>query len=151
MARRRAPVPSFPAPPERYDQVAESQFRLAVQQAIQQAVAFITGVKSGTPAALAAGNIDDYDIGPDTDFLRLTAHASNSALRGMTHGRDARRLVVVNIGSGNLTIEHENAGSTAENRTVTPTLTTVTLAQWAMAEFIYDAASSRWRLMGTAV
>jgi hypothetical protein len=151
MARRLAPLASFGAPGERYDPEEEGQFRLAVQQAIQQAVAFVVGAKSGTPAALAAGNIDDYDIGPDVDFLRLTAHASNTALRGMTHGRDARRLVIVNIGAGNLTIEHENAGSTAENRTITPTLTTVTLAPAAMAEFIYDAASLRWRLMGTAV
>ncbi len=151
MPRQQAPVPVFPQPPERHDSNEQGQFRLSVEQAIQDVIGYLTDRKTGTPAALAAGDNDDYAIGAVVDFLRLAADGAGSALTGLDSGRVARRLVIVNISANTLTLEHEDTASSANNRIITATGAAITLAQNDMAELIYDDTSSRWRVMGTAV
>lgn len=151
MARPQAPLAVFPFPRERYDREDESQFRRAVQRALQDVVGFVTGGKTGTPAALAAGDNDDYSLGPVTDFLRLSADGGGSALTGFADGRGNRRLVIVNISANTLTLEHEDAASVATNRVITATGAAITLAQNDVAEVLYDEVSTRWRVIGTSV
>ena len=147
---QQAPIGVFPTPGPRYDPGEESQYRLSVQRNIQEAVGYLTESSSGTPAALGAGDNDDYSIGAFVDFLRLLANGGGSAITGIDDGRTNRRLVVVNL-ANTLTLEHEDTASTAENRIITATGAAISLAANDMAELIYDDTSARWRVMGTAV
>ncbi len=150
--RQQAPVPVFPRPPERYDSEEEAQYRLSVEQGIQDLIGYLTESNTGTPATLAAGDINNYSIGAVVDFLRITADAgAGSALTGIADGRSNRRLVVVSLTAGPLLLEHEDTASTASNRIITATGSAITLVANDMAELIYDDTSARWRVMGTAV
>ncbi len=147
--RQQAPTAIFPRPQEQYEAEEESQFRQSVERAIQEVVGYLTDARTGTPAALASGDNDDYAIGV-SDFLRLSANGAGSAITGLDEGRSGRKLVVVNL-ANTLTLEHEDAASAAENRIITATGAAISLAVNDMAELIYDEISARWRVMGTAV
>lgn len=147
--RQQAPVPVFPRPPERYDSEEESQFRLSVVRAIQELLGYLTDAKTGTPAALALGDNNNYAIGV-SDFLRLSANGGGSAVTGLAGAYSGRRLVLVNL-ANTLTLEHEDTASGADNRIITATGAAISLATNDMAELIYDETSARWRVMGTAV
>jgi len=77
---------------------------------------------------------------------RLVAHASNSTVTGFAGGRVGRLLVVMNIGSGILTLANQNTSSTAANRLILPG-STMALAAGEACMFWYDAATERWRLI----
>lgn len=148
---RQPAVPIFPEPADRYDPEEEGQYRLSVQASIQQAIGFLTERKTGTPAALASGDNNDFAIGSVVDLLRLTADAGASAITGIDSGRGGRRIVLVSISANTLTLEHEDAASVATNRIITPTAAAITLVLNDVAELIYDEVSARWRVIGTAV
>lgn len=149
--RQRAPSPSFGVPGERYNSTEESQFRLSVERAVQEVVGYLTESATGTPVALGAGDNNDYAIGAVVNLLRLSADAGASAITGFADGRAGRRLVVVNITANTLTLEHEDAASSAENRIISATGAAITLVQNDVAELYYDEVSARWRVIGTAV
>ncbi|MEE8607963.1 MAG: hypothetical protein V3S55_10170 [Nitrospiraceae bacterium] len=147
--RQQAPVPVFPRPPDQYEFEEESQFRLSVERAVQEVIGYLTDARTGTPAALGVGDNNNYAIGV-SDFLRLSANGGGSAITGLDSGRSGRRLVIVNL-VNTLTLEHEDAASTAENRIITATGAAISLAANDMAELIYDEISARWRVKSTAV
>lgn len=147
--RQQAPTPIFPRPQERYRAEEEGQFRQSVQRAIQEVIGYLTDARTGTPATLGAGDNDDYAIGV-SDFLRLSAHASNSAITGIAGAYSGRRIVIVNL-ANTLTLEHQDTASSTENRIITATGVAISLAVNDMAELIYDETSARWRVMGIAV
>lgn len=67
-------------------------------------------------------------------------------VNGFAGGTAARRLYVITTG-GALVLSNEAAGSVAANRIITGTGADVTIADEETAELVYDAASSRWRML----
>lgn len=101
-----------------------------------------------SPATLAAGNIDDYAGIGQYGFARLTPDAGGtSVIRGIlaTNVPDGREVVIVNIGAANLTVNNQDAGSTAANRIITLTNTAVIVAAGGVFKIKYDLTTQRWR------
>lgn len=96
--------------------------------------------------ALATGNNDNIAIGARS-FIRITGPAGAFAVRGIASGFDGKRLVLYNTTTQNMTINHEDAGSTAANRIRTMTGAAVATVGEGAAELIYDATLSRWLLI----
>lgn len=100
-----------------------------------------------TPAALAAGNTNDY--APDlTDIsrLRLAANAAGSTLTGLAGGTDGRVLILTNVSANDLTLSPEDAGSAAANRFAMNG--TVIVGQNQSVQIIYDGPLQRWTMLG---
>lgn len=102
-----------------------------------------------SPAALAAGDTDNYDPTglAAANVLRLTPDATNSALTGLV-AQVNRLMLVCNVGTaGNLVLEHDDAGSTAGNRFILPGASALTLGPGSAVRLWYDAISERWRAL----
>lgn len=97
-----------------------------------------------SPAALGAGNNNDYAGIGASSFARLSANAAGSTLTGATGGADGRVLVIVNLANV-LTITHQDANSAAANRFFTATGISIVLAANDTAVFVYDSTTARWR------
>lgn len=102
-----------------------------------------------SPAALAAGNNNDYAGVGASSFARLSADATGSTLTGVVAptepGNGDRLLVIVNISANTLTIANQDANSAAANQFLTATGANLTLNQDDTATFIYDTATALWR------
>lgn len=98
-----------------------------------------------SPAALSAGNNNNYDAG-EARVLRLSADAAGSTLTGITKGWEGRRIQIVNVSANSLTVAHSTASS-AVNQFVSPTGADVVLGQNDAAEALYDDTSDRWRIV----
>lgn len=105
-----------------------------------------------TPANLAAGANNDYAVG-NFETLRLTGDAGGtSVLNGFAGGFNRRKLRVINVGAVNIGFGHQQAGSAAANRIITPTAAQVNLPGVDdVAEFEFDPISARWRLVNVQV
>jgi hypothetical protein len=104
---------------------------------------------SETPAVLAAGTTQDRALGVNVTAVRQTVNAAGSALGGLTGGVDGRHVEIYNISTGGaetLTLNHEDAGSTAANRFLCPAGAAVVVANRGCVVLRYDATDSRWRV-----
>jgi hypothetical protein len=102
---------------------------------------------TSTPSALSAGDNDDYDPLQATT-LRLTANASGSTITGIVaRGLNGHRIRIVNIGSDNITLSHQDSGSSEGNRIVSPTGADQVLTANDAVEVEYDGVSERWRIV----
>jgi hypothetical protein len=113
----------------------------------QASAAFaMTGVI--TPSALS-GNTNDYSPTglASATTIRLSATAAFN-LTGLTGGSIGRAIVLKNIGSFAITIKAQDTGSSAANRFLFER--DLVLAPNNACLLIYDATSSRWRLIGTS-
>jgi len=102
-----------------------------------------------TPSALASGTTQNYDPGTRNLVYRLTAHASNSALGGLVapaSGHDEVHIIH-NVGSGNLTFNYIDSGSTSANRFLTPRAMALSIASNGSVLVRYDATDSLWRIV----
>jgi len=63
---------------------------------------------------------------------------------------DGRVLILENVGTHPITLNYEDAGSTAANRFSTPQTANVTLQTLDAATLIYDATAARWRVWALA-
>jgi hypothetical protein len=95
-----------------------------------------------SPAQLTA-NQNDYNPGTGV-YFRLSSDASRD-ITGIANGVDGRRITLVNVGTNDIVLKNNDAGSTAANRLLTGTGADVTLGADDSAELIYDATTSRWR------
>jgi hypothetical protein len=99
-----------------------------------------------SPAQITA---DQHDYAPSgfatATVLRLSTDASRT-ITGLAGGGDGRVVVLVNVGGFNLVLADDSASSTAANRFALDAA--LTLAPDMAATLIYDATSSRWRLVG---
>ena len=93
--------------------------------------------------ALANGNNDNIAIGARS-FIRITGPTAAFAIRGIASGFNGKRVVIYNTTTQIMTINHEDAGSTAANRIRTMTGVATATAGEGITEFIYDATQSRW-------
>lgn len=98
-----------------------------------------------SPAQLTA-NADDYNptsLSTST-VLRVSSDASRN-ITGLQGGADGRVIVLANVGSNPIVLKDSDAASAAANRFALDA--DLTLSADMSAVLIYDATSSRWRLM----
>lgn len=72
-------------------------------------------------------------------------------ITGFSGGRAGRVIRVMNLGSSVLTLNDEDAGSTAANRMLFTGAADLALAERDVATFWYDGAILRWKLLSTTV
>ena len=102
-----------------------------------------------TPVTMANGANQNVDVG-DASFGRIAGPTGAFNFGGLTGGADGRILRLYNTSGQAMTINNDDAGSTAANRIYTNTGGNVVLAAGnSFATFIYDSAFSRWILTGT--
>lgn len=102
-----------------------------------------------TPAALAAGNNNDWNAGiADTTIgrVRTSGDAGGSILTGMAGGADGRRLILTNVSANAITVLHESALSVAANRFHMNG--DLFWPQGVSHEFLYEGATARWSRLG---
>lgn len=103
------------------------------------------------PAALAASQ-NDYS--PTNLAVATTLRLDASApvnVTGIALGASGRVLAVVNVSTANaITLTHEDAASTAANRLLLPSGANLTLPPNGAALLVYDATSSRWRVLASS-
>ncbi len=106
-----------------------------------------------TPAEITA-NQDNYLSGSAltqeaTPVYRLSSNASRN-LTGLHHGGtgwNGQMVWLVNVGSNDIVLKHQDAASTASNRFINTTGADITLGADKMAVAWYDSTTSRWRVM----
>ena len=94
----------------------------------------------------STGTLNDYALSATASVLRWNG-AGALTLSGMTGGTDGRLMVVLNVTTTQtLTIDHD-AASTASNRFICPTSADLSVGVDSGFLCIYDATSSRWRII----
>lgn len=78
--------------------------------------------------------------------LRLSSDASRD-ITGFADGDTNRRLLILNVGSNNIVLKNQNAGSTAINRIITGTGGDLTIAADTARSLYYDSTTQRWRVV----
>jgi hypothetical protein len=95
-----------------------------------------------SPTSLGA-NQNDYALG-NADIVRLTSGAAYD-LTGFVAPATARTVLLVNIGSFDLTLKHQSTSSTAANRIIVPWSADLVIAAGGSVFLWYDLTTARWR------
>lgn len=100
-----------------------------------------------TPATLSTSQDDYNPTGLDTaTILRLTA-SSPVNITGLAGGTQGRMITLINTVGETITLQREDAGSSAGNRFAFSNAS-IALADFDTITLWYDATSSRWRPIG---
>ena len=94
------------------------------------------------------GNQNNYNPGCSSHYLRLNTDASRN-LTGMVFSTaqvDGQTHVIVNVGSADIVLKHQDAASTDVNRFLNSTGADITLTANQMADCWYDGTTQRWRV-----
>jgi hypothetical protein len=125
-------------------------YQLASGAALSSSANFLSAaVFSGiiSPTALAA---DTNDWAPTSfstsETLRISASTPGYKLTGVAGGSSGLQKTLVNVGSFNITLTANDAGSTAANRFLMPF--PIVLTPGTSQQFRYDGTSSGWRPVG---
>ncbi len=94
---------------------------------------------------LTTGSQNDVDLGAGSYFLY--AGSGIATFTGIAGGVDGRQIRITNTSSSNLTFAHQDAGSLAANRIITPSASSVVISQNVTIGLEYDAGASRWRVV----
>ncbi len=111
---------------------------------------FLVGKSS--PSALAAGNTNNYSpvgLGQITSLRLLPDPTSGSTLTGLVALAAGAVITLFNIqtgATGNLTLAHQNAGSSDSNKFICPSEVDLVIPAGSSASIWYDSSSSRWRV-----
>jgi len=101
-------------------------------------------------ATLSGGEEDTADYNPtglsEATTLRLSTDASHN-LQGLVGTAVQGRKRLINVGSFNLVLKHQNTSSSAANRFICPGASDVTLTPDDSVELEYDKTATRWRLV----
>lgn len=110
-----------------------------------------------TPPALAAGDTDDYGqlqtATPSNNqryWNRLQGNlAGTSRITGIdaTAVQNGDTMELTNVSTFNVTLGHQNAGSVAANRFISPTGADYVLGQDETVTVRYDGTNARWRVL----
>ena len=93
-------------------------------------------------------NTNNFPLGDTGTYFRLTPSGGVWTITGFDNGDDGRMAIIHNASSArDFILAHEDAGSSAENRIVTPTRANVTIPFGHHAQLIYDSPTSRWLLI----
>jgi hypothetical protein len=90
--------------------------------------------------------VSQNDYNPGTgDIFRLDADAARD-ITGIVAGANGRAILLINVGSHAITLKHESASSSANNRITVPWGGDFILsASGGAALLVYLTASNRWR------
>ena len=98
-----------------------------------------------SPSQITA-NQNDYSL-PSADIVRLDANAARD-ITGFAAGSGGDTRLLINVGSYAITIKHQSTSSSAANRVIVPWAADCVLAaSGGTAMLVYDATSSRWRVV----
>ena len=93
-------------------------------------------------------NQNNYDVGTGSvftvEYIGLTA---NATITGITKGVTGRRVTLINRGTSDVLLTHQDSASNAANRIVTPDGSTFTIGPNRSVDLIYDSALNRWRVL----
>jgi hypothetical protein len=113
----------------------------------------ITGVTDFTSSValrkgidVSATTLNDQNFG-EVSSVRLTG-SSTQTLTGIANGRDGELLTIINAGTTSATISNESGSSSANNRILTGTGASISVAVNSSISLIYDSSASRWRVIG---
>mgnify|MGYP001582366707 FL=1 len=81
---------------------------------------------------------------PATAFARVTGPGAAFNITGLTGGEDGRVVFLYNTTAQNMTLNHENAGSSASNRLHMHDAADIVTTGEGMVALVYDATLSRW-------
>lgn len=82
-------------------------------------------------------------------FVKITG-ALATELQGVSAPSTAKRVLIYNASTGDLTVKNENAGASAANRILTADASDLVVAEKSSVELLYDTSSSRWRVVSTS-
>jgi hypothetical protein len=101
-------------------------------------------------ATLSGGEEDTADYNPTgfsaANTLRVSTDASHN-LQGMVASVSQLRKRIINVGSFNLVIKHQDTGATAANRFLCPGNLDITMLPNDSLDFEYDLTTTRWRIV----
>ena len=93
-------------------------------------------------------NRNNYDVGTGSVFtVEYIGLAANATITGIAKGVTGRRVTLINRGTSDVLLAHQDSASSAANRIVTPDGSAFTIRPNLSADLIYDAALSRWRVL----
>lgn len=105
-----------------------------------------TGAITSAAASPAQITADQNDYAITLAVVhRLTTDAARN-ITGFVAGADLRPLEIWNVGSQNIVLQNQNAGSAAANRIITGTGADITVVPDDVVRLRYDAATARWRV-----
>lgn len=103
---------------------------------------------SATSPAQITANQNDYNPGTG-GYFRLDLDAARS-ITGFAGPIDGRVIIISNVSAFTLTIQNQNAGSSANNRVITGTGADLAVLTNQTVKLIYDATTLRWRVFKNA-
>lgn len=110
------------------------------------------GGNSLTPTALNADQNDWSPTGWSTgryNIIRAAATGAARTITGLAAGVDGQVATIQNIDALDLNLAYESGSSSAANRFVWGSQTTLVLRTHDSVTFIYDGTLSRWRMAGS--
>ena len=96
------------------------------------------------PAQLT-GNVNDWALDTAKSLFFISSDAPRN-VTGIANTSKGWFLWLVNSGTNNIVLQHQNAGSLAANRIITNTGLDVTLAADGTAMLVYDTTAARFRM-----
>ena len=108
----------------------------------------LSGLLSAAPLGQVSpdqitANQNNYPL-PEEFLIRLSSDAART-ITGFAGARP-ELTIICNVGAQNIILAHQNAGSTASNRIISPTGADYTLNANESAHVVYDFTSLRWRI-----
>lgn len=113
------------------------------RQVNQVAVQLARNLTGTVTLSQLTADADNFNL-PGCSIARVSTDASVRTITGFAGGTPGRIVILRHIGSNNITLANENAGSEAENRLLSTTGSDRTLAPGGMALIAYDGNSLRW-------
>lgn len=101
---------------------------------------------SETPSTITSDQ-NNFNGSVGSIFQRWASDASRNVTGlNMAGNIDGVFAVIVNVGSNNIVLKHQDTGSTAANRFLCSTGADITLAANDAADILYDGTTQRWRV-----
>lgn len=88
-------------------------------------------------------NLAPIGFSTATKRLEITANSAGSTLTGLSAGAEDQQIMVVNLGTGALTLTAQSASSTAANRFLSNANATLA-ASGGSAILLYSTSQARW-------
>lgn len=104
------------------------------------------GYRDTATLAQLTANQNDYTPATAAYYLRMSSDASRNVTGFVGSGAGGETHVIVNVGSFNIVLTHEDASSTAANRFHNSTSADITLTPNQEALVHYDSTGTRWRV-----
>ena len=113
-----------------------------------------------TPTALASGDTNNWGgllTGTANNGMRHWARVSGNAdntstITGIDSGaaQDGDTFKLTNVDAGTITLTHQDTGSSASNRIITPDGNNYSLTENKTIEIVWDETTDRWRILTPA-